>query len=54
MKTKVSEKDHCKSGLFTMKLHLLDHLRENLAKFQSVLFLDSTHYETFNAVQEAP
>lgn len=40
----------CKSGLFTMKFHLSDHLSEDLDKVRSVSFLDASAYEHVSIV----
>lgn len=49
--------DHCKSGLFKMKLHPLDFLRKELATFHlamfcSISFLDAALCELSNVIPE--
>ena len=38
------------TGLFTLKFHLLDHLAEDLSKYCSLAYLDSSPFEQYNAV----
>lgn len=41
--------DHC-AGLFTMKIHLLDHFCEDLDKVGGLIFLHASAYGQFNLV----
>jgi len=38
------------NGLFTLKFHLLDHLPEDLSKYCSLAYLDSSPFEQYNAI----
>ena len=38
------------TGLFTLKFHLLDHLPEDLSKYCSLAYLDSSPFEQYNAI----
>lgn len=38
-------KNHCVRGLFTMKLHLLHHLCDDLENSRSIQYLDAGFYE---------
>lgn len=38
----------CSSAIYTVMLHLLDQLIENISKFGSISALDSSPYEQFN------
>lgn len=40
--------DHCESGLYTLKFHLLDHMVEDIRKFGTLSVLDGSPFEHFN------
>lgn len=40
--------EHCISGLYMMKLHLLDHILEDLEEFGSLVVLNSSLFERSN------
>lgn len=40
--------DHCVNALFTMKLHLLDHLKEDIGTFVSMWMLDASPLGQYN------
>lgn len=40
--------DHCNSGLYTLKFHLLDHLGENMRRFGPLSVPDASLFECFN------
>lgn len=44
--------NHCESGLYTMKFHLLDPICGSLERFCSIQFLDAALHEHFNIVLE--
>lgn len=44
--------DHCDSGLFTMKFHILEHLFEDYGEFHKLQFFAVAPYGHFNVVLE--
>lgn len=43
-------KDHCELGSFTIKFHVVNHICEDLEKFEIVRFLGASAYGHFNVV----
>lgn len=44
--------DHCASGLFTMRMYLLDHLCDDLEQVNSIQFVYTALFEHLQVVLE--